>query len=118
VIVALNGHYWVTRGAASSHCTGSVVPRRRDIGANGGAISLHAVTGASVMTCGSGPPCWTASCDEAGRAYNRGAVARSWRGGLPFRLLDLARMRERLPAGRLHASCAAVRHLRVAGQFV
>jgi hypothetical protein len=48
VTVALNWHYWVTRGAASSHCTGSVVPRRRGIGASGGAVSLHMVTGAPV----------------------------------------------------------------------
>jgi hypothetical protein len=45
------------RGAASSRCTGSenftfsesvTVPRRRGIGAGGGAVSLHTVTGALV----------------------------------------------------------------------
>jgi hypothetical protein len=45
------------RGAALSRCTGSekftflesmTVPRRRGIGAGGGAVSLHTVTGAPV----------------------------------------------------------------------
>jgi hypothetical protein len=48
VTVALNWHCWVMRGAASSRCTGSVVPRRHDIGASGGAVSLHVVTGAPI----------------------------------------------------------------------
>jgi hypothetical protein len=48
VIVALNWHCWVMRGAASSRRTGSVVPRRRSIGASGGAVSLHMVIGAPV----------------------------------------------------------------------
>jgi hypothetical protein len=46
--VALNWHCWVMCGATSSRCTGSVVPRRRDIGASGGAVSLHIVTDAPV----------------------------------------------------------------------
>jgi hypothetical protein len=48
VIVALNWHCWVMCGAASSRCTGFVVPRRRNIGASGSAVSLHVVTGAPV----------------------------------------------------------------------
>jgi hypothetical protein len=48
MIVALNWHYWVMRGVASSRCTGSVVPRRRGIGASGGAVALHVVTDALV----------------------------------------------------------------------
>jgi hypothetical protein len=51
------------------------------------------------MTCGPGPPCWTAGCNEAERVHNRGAVACFLRGGPPFRPLVSARMRERLPAG-------------------
>jgi hypothetical protein len=70
------------------------------------------------MTCGLGPPCWTAGCNEAERVYDRGAIARFLRGGPPFRLLVSARMRERLTAGYLHALCALVRPLRVSGQFV
>jgi hypothetical protein len=46
--VALNWHCWVMRGAALSRCTGSVVPRRRGIGASGSAVSLHVVIGAPV----------------------------------------------------------------------
>jgi hypothetical protein len=72
------------RGAASSRCTGSIVPRRLDIGASGGAISLHVVTGAGYMTCGPGPPCWTTGCNEAERVRNRGAVARFLHGDPPF----------------------------------
>jgi hypothetical protein len=87
------------RGAASSRCTGSVVPRRRSIGASGGAVSLHVVTGAGYMTCGPELPCWTAGCDEAERVHNHGAVVCFSHDGPPFRPLVLARMRECLPAG-------------------
>jgi hypothetical protein len=48
MIVALNWHCWVMRGVASSRCTGSVVLRSHGIGASGGAVALHVVTGALV----------------------------------------------------------------------
>jgi hypothetical protein len=61
------------------------------------------------MTCGSGPPRWTASCSEAEGVHNRGVVACLLCDGSPFRPLISAETRERLTAGRLHAPCAAVR---------
>jgi hypothetical protein len=70
------------------------------------------------MTCGSGPPHWTASCSEVEGVHNCGAVARFLHGGSPFRPLVSAKTRERLTAGRLHAPCAAVRLLRASGQYV
>jgi hypothetical protein len=51
----------------------------------------------------------TAGCSEAEGAHNREAVVRFLRGGSPFRLLVLAKTNGRITAGRLHASCAAVR---------
>jgi hypothetical protein len=39
---------------------------------------------AGCMTCGPGPPCWTAGCSEAEGAHNGGAVVHFLRGGLPL----------------------------------
>jgi hypothetical protein len=39
---------------------------------------------ADCMTCGPGPPCWTAGCSEAEGAHNRGAVVRFLCVGSPF----------------------------------
>jgi hypothetical protein len=59
-----------------------MAPRRRGIGASGGAIFPHLVTGApAALTCGPEPPCWAAGCSEAEGVHNRGAVVRFLRGG-------------------------------------
>jgi hypothetical protein len=115
VIVALNWHCWVTRKAASSHGTSSAVEKTRHWREwwCGFLACSNRCTG--YMTCGPGPPCWSAGCDGAERVHNRGAVTCFLRGGPPFR------PRSALPTagfgvdggmlitvGRLHASCAAI----------
>jgi hypothetical protein len=63
--------------------TSAIALRRRGIGASGGAVFLHPVTGAPVACHVDLPPCWTAGCSEAEGARN-GAVERFLRGSLPF----------------------------------
>jgi hypothetical protein len=72
---------------------------------------------AGYMTCGSMPPCWTAGCGEAERAYDRGAVSCPSHGGPPFRPLVSARMGGALvTVGRLQALSAVVRLFSVSDQ--
>jgi hypothetical protein len=93
---ALNWHYWVTRGAASSRGTGSAVEKEQHWRRWRCGFLARSDRGASYMICGTGPLCWSTGSDEAERVHNRGAVACSLRGGSPFRPLVPARMRERL----------------------
>jgi hypothetical protein len=94
VIVALNWHGWVTRRAASSRDTGSAVEKTRHWREWRCSFLARSNCCVGYMTCGPGPPCWTAGCDEAERVHNCGAVACLLRGGPPFRPLVLARMGE------------------------
>jgi hypothetical protein len=96
VIVALNWHYWVTRGAASSRGTGSAIKKTQHWRKWRCGLLARCNRRAGYMTCGPRPPCWTAGCDKAERVHNRGAVACFLHGGTPFRLLVSARMGERL----------------------
>jgi hypothetical protein len=107
------------RGGASSRCTGSEKFTFSDF-CDGPEKTWHwrkrrcsffapGNQHAGCMTCGPGPPCWTAGYSEAERAHSRGAVVRFLRGGSPLWPLVMAKMKGRLTVGRLHASCAAVR---------
>jgi hypothetical protein len=59
--------------------------RRRGIGASGGAVFFAPDNRrAGCMTCGPGPPCWTAGCSEAEGAHSRRTVVRFLRGGSPL----------------------------------
>jgi hypothetical protein len=96
MIAALNWHCWVTRGAASSHGTGSAVEKMQHWHRWRCGFLARSDRRAGYMICGTGPSCWSTGCDEAERVHNRGAVACSLRGGSPFHLLVSARMWERL----------------------
>jgi hypothetical protein len=63
---------------------------------------------AGCMTCGPGPPCWTAGCSKAEGAHNHWAVVRFLRGGSPSCPLISAKMKGHITAGRLHAPHAVV----------
>jgi hypothetical protein len=101
-LMSLLGH---ARGT-SSRCIGfenlssqssTTAPRRRGIGASGGATSLHPETGApGAWHVGLGPHArgWTAGCSEDEGAHYRGAVACSLCGGSPSWPLVVAKMKE------------------------
>jgi hypothetical protein len=60
-------------------------PRRRGIGASGGVVfSALGNRHAGCMTCGPGPPSWTAGCSEAEGAHNHATIVRFLRGGSPL----------------------------------
>jgi hypothetical protein len=88
--------------------TPMTAPRRHDIGASGGAVFSHSVTDAGCMTCGPGPPSWTAGCSEAEGAHSRATVVRFLRGSLPLWPLVTVKMKGRLTMGQLHAPCTTV----------
>jgi hypothetical protein len=63
------------------------LPRRPrgDVALARGTVQFFAPSNrrAGCMTCGHGPPRWTAGCREAEGAHHHGAVVRFLRGGLP-----------------------------------
>jgi hypothetical protein len=82
------------RGAASSRCTGSEKFTFSD-SRDGPENTWHwrkrrcgffarGNRGAGCMTCGPGPPSWTASCSGAEGAHSHGMVVRFLRGGPPL----------------------------------
>jgi hypothetical protein len=109
VIVALNWHCWVTRRAASSRGTGSAVEKTRHWCEWRCDFLARSNRRAGYMTCGPGPPCWSAGCDGAvkGAQPRCSCMLPAWRStfstagfGEDGRML--------ITAGRLHASCAAI----------
>jgi hypothetical protein len=84
MIIALNGHYWVTRRAALSRCAGSAVEKTQHWRRWRCGFLARSDRRAGYMTCGTRPPCWTAGCDEAERVHNRSAVACFLRAVRPF----------------------------------